>query len=84
MLMMTRGSCRRSSASSESSFGLQTAPSGAEGLEAIASDGPFAVVVSDMRMPGMDGIQFLSQVKAQAPESVRIMLTGNGRSTDGH
>ncbi len=58
-------------------FRITTAPSGAEGLETIASDGPFAVVVSDMRMPGMDGIQFLSQVKAQAPESVRIMLTGN-------
>ena len=58
-------------------FHIETAPGGAEGLEAIASSGPFAVIVSDMRMPGMDGIQFLSAVKERAPESVRIMLTGN-------
>ncbi|MFH1417727.1 MAG: response regulator, partial [Planctomycetota bacterium] len=58
-------------------FEIETAEGGAEGLEAIASQGPFAVVVSDMRMPGMDGIQFLTAVKKRAPESVRIMLTGN-------
>jgi response regulator RpfG family c-di-GMP phosphodiesterase len=57
-------------------FDLTTASSGAEGLAAIASRGPFAVVVSDMRMPGMDGIRFLSEVKKLAPDSVRIMLTG--------
>ena len=43
-------------------FQIETAPGGAEGLEAIASQGPFAVIVSDMRMPGMDGIQFFSAV----------------------
>ncbi len=58
-------------------FQIETAAGGAEGLKAIASQGPFAVVVSDMRMPGMDGIQFLTAVKERAPESVRIMLTGN-------
>ena len=58
-------------------FRVETALSGAEGLEVITSDGPFAVIVSDMRMPGMDGIQFLSAVREQAPESVRVMLTGN-------
>lgn len=58
-------------------FRLETAAGGAEALETIASSGPFAVVVSDMRMPGMDGIQFLSAVKERAPESVRVMLTGN-------
>ena len=58
-------------------FRIETVPGGAEGLEAIAADGPFAVIVSDMRMPGMDGVQFLSAVKERAPESVRVMLTGN-------
>jgi response regulator RpfG family c-di-GMP phosphodiesterase len=58
-------------------FDIETAPGGAEGLEMIASHGPFAVVVSDMRMPGMDGVQFLASVKKQAPQSVRMMLTGN-------
>lgn len=58
-------------------FHIETATGGAEGLETIASSGAFAVIVSDMRMPGMDGIQFLSAVRERAPDSVRIMLTGN-------
>lgn len=58
-------------------FDVETAPGGAEGLEMIASHGPFAVVVSDMRMPEMDGVQFLASVKQKAPNSVRMMLTGN-------
>lgn len=58
-------------------FHVETAPGGAEGLETIASKGPFAVIVSDMRMPGMDGIQFLAAANERVPESVRIMLTGN-------
>ncbi len=58
-------------------FTLETALGGEEGLEAIESQGPFAVVVADMRMPGMDGIQFLAHVKERAPDTVRIMLTGN-------
>src|SRR4051812_1655283 len=58
-------------------FQVETAEGGEIGLEKIASRGPFAVVVSDMQMPGMNGIQFLSTVKDRAPDSVRIMLTGN-------
>ncbi|MFQ5491871.1 MAG: HD domain-containing phosphohydrolase [Phycisphaerae bacterium] len=58
-------------------FDIETAPGGPEGLEMIESHGPFAVVVSDMRMPGMDGVQFLASVKQKAPNSVRMMLTGN-------
>lgn len=58
-------------------FDIETASDGAEGLEAITSRGPFAVILSDMRMPGMDGIQFLAAAKQRAPQSVRIMLTGN-------
>jgi response regulator RpfG family c-di-GMP phosphodiesterase len=58
-------------------FNIDTAVGGAGGLIALAKNGPYAVVVSDMRMPGMDGIQFLTQVKAEAPDTIRIMLTGN-------
>jgi response regulator RpfG family c-di-GMP phosphodiesterase len=58
-------------------FCLETAQSGAEGLQLIQADGAFAVVVADMGMPGMDGVQFLSRVKEVAPDSVRMMLTGN-------
>ena len=57
-------------------FEIDTACSAAEGLEAVANRGPYAVIVSDMRMPGMDGVQFLATVKQRAPDSVRIMLTG--------
>ena len=53
-----------------------TATSGAEGLVAIENDGPFAVVVSDLRMPGMDGAQFLVHARDASPDTVRILLTG--------
>ena len=56
---------------------IDTALSGAEALDFIKRNGPYAVVVSDMRMPEMDGVQFLSRVKEIAPETVRMMLTGN-------
>ena len=58
-------------------FPLDTAEGGEAGLAKIAERGPYAVVVSDRQMPGMDGIQFLAAVRQRAPETVRIMLTGN-------
>ena len=57
-------------------FDVSTATSGQKGLEAITREDPFAVIVSDLRMPGMDGIEFLSRSKEEAPDSVRILLTG--------
>lgn len=57
-------------------FKIETAPGGDTGIKLITSGGPFAVVVSDLRMPGMDGVQFLTKVRSLAPECVRIMLTG--------
>ena len=57
-------------------FDIDTASSGPEGLEAIQTNGPFAVIVSDMQMPGMNGVQFLSEARKIAPNSVRMMLTG--------
>jgi response regulator RpfG family c-di-GMP phosphodiesterase len=58
-------------------FDIETAGGGAEALEAVKCRGPFAVVVSDMRMPGMDGVQLLQAVRDVAPDTVRMMLTGN-------
>ncbi len=58
-------------------FLIDTAPGPREGLEAVRESGPYAVVVSDLRMPGMDGIQFLAKVRTLAPDTVRMMLTGN-------
>lgn len=46
-------------------------------LAHILKPQPCAVVVSDMRMPEMNGIQFLSAVQHTSPDTVRIMLTGN-------
>jgi len=58
-------------------FEIVIAESGDEALTALKTKGPFAVIVSDMRMPGMDGVQLLSRVKDSFPDTVRIMLTGN-------
>ncbi len=58
-------------------FNIKTATSGAEGLQYVLTEGPFAVILSDLRMPEMDGIQFLAEVRRHAPDSVRVMLSGN-------
>ena len=47
-----------------------------EGLKELQDNGPFAVVVSDMRMPVMNGAEFLARVKKLEPDTVRIILTG--------
>jgi DNA-binding NtrC family response regulator len=57
-------------------FDIRTASSAAQGLQIVKTCGPFAVVVSDMRMPEMNGAQFLSQVRQYAPDTVRIILSG--------
>lgn len=58
-------------------FTVVTAVGPQEGLRVLEADGPFAVVVSDLQMPGMNGIQFLSRVRTQSPETIRILLTGH-------
>lgn len=58
-------------------FELDVASAGHVGLERIQRTGPYAVVVADMQMPVMNGIEFLTKVEQLAPDSVRIMLTGN-------
>src|ERR1700733_13680361 len=55
---------------------LQTAAGGAEGLRLLSEAGPFALVISDMRMPIMNGAQFLAKVRVQSPETVRMILSG--------
>ena len=59
------------------SFDVSTALGGREALEILTDNEAFPVVVSDMRMPEMDGIQFLEKVKEISKDTVRIMLTGN-------
>lgn len=58
-------------------FDLSTASSGEQALTLVESQGPFAVAVSDMRMPGMNGVGVLGALKKTAPDTVRMMLTGN-------
>ncbi len=53
-----------------------TANSGKEGLTKIKDNGSIAVIVSDFRMPEMNGVQFLSAAKQITPDTVRILLTG--------
>ena len=58
-------------------FELVTAIGSEQGLRMVTEEGPFAVVVSDFHMPGMNGVELLAQVRTHAPDTVRILLTGN-------
>jgi two-component system NtrC family sensor kinase len=56
-------------------WAVYTAPSGEEGLELFHKVKP-EVVISDYRMPGMDGVEFLSKISAIDPKTQCIMLSG--------
>ena len=57
-------------------FEIVTAESGEAALQVLFDTAPFAVVIADMMMPGMDGIHFLDQWKFLSPNTTRVMLTG--------
>ena len=60
------------------SFDVHVAQSGADALALLEQDpDAYAVVISDMRMPGMSGAAFLSQARRVAPNAVRLLLTGH-------
>ncbi|MBI1346352.1 response regulator [bacterium] len=58
-------------------FSIEVAKTAEEGLQQLSTANTFGVVVSDMRMPGMDGVQFLGRARQVAPDIVRVMLTGD-------
>jgi len=58
-------------------FAFDTALGGEEALALVKSSGPYAVIVADMQMPGMDGVALLAKVCELSPDTVRMMLTGN-------
>lgn len=58
-------------------YNIETADNGRKALQMIHENGPFAVAVVDMRMPGMDGVTLLKNIKEISPETTRMMLTGN-------
>ncbi|MFT4172870.1 MAG: response regulator [Herbaspirillum sp.] len=57
-------------------FEVEVAGDGERAIDTLQHHAPFAVILSDMRMPGMDGTTFLSRARELAPSSVRILLTG--------
>jgi len=58
-------------------FQIFTARSGSEGLEILNRE-PVAVVLSDQRMPGMSGVEFLARVRELDPKTVRVLVTAYG------
>jgi len=63
----------------QENYEIVTAGSGQEGLERLA-EGPVHLVISDFMMPGMNGAQFLHEVKLRSPDTIRIMLTGHANT----
>jgi DNA-binding response OmpR family regulator len=61
----------------ERSYRVVTANNGPDALERVKSEKP-ALMLLDMKMPGMDGIEVLKQVKKIAPEVKVIMVTAVG------
>lgn len=59
----------------EPHYRVSVATSGAAGLELVSHDPP-AAIISDLRMPKMDGTDFLGRAREQAPWAVRLLLTG--------
>jgi len=62
-------------------FRIETAISGEEAIKMVEENGPYAVVVSDYMMPGMNGIELLRHVKMTSPDTIRMMLTGSADMT---
>ena len=60
----------------ENNLEVISATSGAQGLEALRADPNVALILSDQRMPGMGGSEFLQRAREVAPDAVRMVLTG--------
>jgi len=60
-----------------SDYEITTINNGIEALSITKKKAAFAVVVCDMHMPGMDGIEVLERIQKLSPHTSRIMLTGN-------
>lgn len=58
------------------SFSVFCADSGQKGLEMLAGLNNVALIISDQRMPGMNGTEFLQRSQVVSPDSVRMLLTG--------
>lgn len=61
----------------EAGYRVQSAAGGEEGLQQFAEETP-DLVITDMKMPGMDGMQLLKLIKERSPETLVIMITAFG------
>jgi two-component system response regulator (stage 0 sporulation protein F) len=59
-------------------YNVLSANSGQEALEILKSNRAITVVISDMKMPGMNGIEFIKQAKKEYPNIIYFILTGYG------
>lgn len=57
-------------------FSIDIAEGAVNALAAMKKNGPYSVVISDMRMPVMNGAEFLGKVRESTPDTVRMLLTG--------
>ena len=69
------GGLKRSLHSMRDEWDIHTASSGAEALELLKTK-PVNLVVSDLRMPGMDGVELLKTIQHLHPEMIRFVLSG--------
>ena len=58
-------------------FSFDVAGGGQEALEKVAGGGDYAAVLSDLRMPEMDGLEVLRRIHEISPDTIRLILTGN-------
>jgi DNA-binding NtrC family response regulator len=58
-------------------YSISMAQGAEQGLAAIQLFGPYAIVISDMRMPDINGAHFLARVHQMAPNTVTMLLTGH-------
>jgi FixJ family two-component response regulator len=62
-------------------FHVESALGAEQALATMERDGPFAVIVSDLQMPGMNGLELLGRARELSPDTIRIMLTGQADLT---
>lgn len=60
----------------EEEYEIHTASSGREGLDILERSGPFRLIISDFRMPAMNGVEFLREVCQRWPDTERMILSG--------
>ena len=59
------------------SLDIEVTQGGQEALTLLMSQGPYSVLVADMQMPGVSGLELLATAQTICPDTIRIMLTGN-------